>query len=54
MCPGLPTDLQQIDDARKTTVIDRELSHLNIDVTCLQEMRLADSGTLREANYTFF
>lgn len=54
MCPGLTTNLQQIDDAGKTTVIDRELSRLNIDVACLQETRMADSGTLRGANYTFF
>ena len=54
MCPGQTNDLQQIDDARKTAVIDRELSRLNIDIACLQETRLADSGTIREANYTFF
>lgn len=54
MCPALTTKLQQIDDARKTAVIDRELSRLSIDVTCLQETRLADTGTLREANYSLF
>ena len=54
MCPGLTADLQQINDARKTAVIDRELSRLNVDIACLQETRLADSGTIREAGYTFF
>lgn len=54
MCPGLNADLQQIDDARKTAVIDRELARLNVDVVCLQETRPADSGTIKEANYTFF
>ena len=54
MCPGLSSDLQQIDDARKTAVIDRELSRLSIDFACLQETRLADNGTLKEANYTFY
>jgi len=54
MCPGLTDDLQQIDDARKTAVIDRELARLNVDIACLQETRLADSGSIREANYTFF
>ena len=54
MCPGLTDDLQQIDDARKTAVIDRELARLNIDIACLQETRLADSGSIRETNYTFF
>ena len=39
MCPGVMTDLQQINDARKTAVIDRELSRLNVDIACLQETR---------------
>lgn len=54
MCPGLTNDLQLIDDARKTAVIDKELARLNIDIACLQETRLADSGSIREANYTFY
>ena len=54
MYPGQTDDLQQMDDARKTAVIDRELARLNIDIACLQETRLADSGSIREANYTFF
>ena len=54
MCPGLSSDLQAIDDARKTAVINKELARLNIDVACLQETRLPDSGSLRETDYTFF
>ena len=54
MCPGLTPNPQQIDDARKTAVIDRELSRLNVDIAALQETRLADNGTIREANYTFY
>jgi hypothetical protein len=54
MCPGLTADLLQIDDARKTAVIDRELSRLNVDIAALQETRLADNGTIRETNYTFY
>ncbi|GAA6071721.1 uncharacterized protein LOC117871822, partial [Tachysurus ichikawai] len=54
LCPGLTTDLQQVNDAWKTAVIDRECSRLNVDIACLQETQLADSGTIREANYTFF
>ena len=54
MCPGLSADLQQIDDSRKTAIINKELTRLNIDVACLQETRLADSGSLRESDYTFF
>ncbi|KAL0173432.1 hypothetical protein M9458_029400, partial [Cirrhinus mrigala] len=49
-----PADLQQVDDARKTTIIDRELSRLNFSVACLQETQLADSGIIRKASYTFF
>ena len=54
MCPGLYDDLQQVDDFRKTTVIDRELSRLDVSIAALQETRLASSGSLREENYTFF
>ena len=36
MRPGLSEDLQAIDDARKTAVIDRELHGLNIDIAALQ------------------
>ncbi len=54
LCPGFTADLQQVDNARKTAVIDRELSRLNVDVACLQETRLADNGNIREASYTFF
>jgi len=54
MCPGLSSDLQQVNDSRKTAIIDRELTRLNIDIAALQETRLASNGSLREQNYTFF
>ena len=54
MCPGLSADLQLMDDSRKTAIINKELARLNIDVACLQETRLADSGSLIERDYTFF
>lgn len=54
MCPGFTNDLQVIDEARKTTVIEKELARLNIHIACLQETCLADSGSIREANYTFY
>ena len=53
MCPGFSDDLQQIHDARKTTIIDRELSNLKVDIAALQETRLPTSGSLKE-DYTFF
>ncbi|KAI8737310.1 craniofacial development protein 2 [Biomphalaria glabrata] len=54
MCPGLTDDLRQIDDARKTAVINNELKRLHIDIAALQETRLAENGMLRETDYTFF
>ena len=54
MCPGLSDDLQQIHDARKTAIIDRELSKLKVDIAALQETRLPASGSLKEKDYTFF
>ena len=54
MRPGLTEDLQTVDDARKTAVIDCELHRLNIDIAALQETRLPDSGSLKEEHYTFF
>lgn len=44
----------EIPELRKTTIIDRELLRLRIDVAALQETRLLDEGSLREDNYTFF
>ena len=57
-CPdnddGLSTSLQDIKDSRKTAVINDELKRLNLDIATFQETRLADSGTLKEKDYTFF
>ena len=52
--PGFTNDLQQVDDVRKTAVIDQELTKLNVDIACLQETRLPGSGSIRESSYTFF
>ena len=54
MRPGLSADLQLMDDSRKTAIINKELARLNIDVACLSETRLADSGSLMKRDYTFF
>ena len=54
MCPGLSDDLQQVNDARKTAIIDRELATRNIDITALPDTRVAASGSLKEKEYTFF
>lgn len=54
MRPVLSEDLQEIDDARKTAVLNTELCRLQLDIVALQETRLSASGTLREKDYTFF
>jgi len=54
MTSGLSEDLQQISDARKTAVINNELNRLHMDIVALQETRLAESGVLREKDYSFF
>ena len=54
MMPGLSEDLQDVSDSRKTAVINNELKRLDVDIATLQETRLADSGTLKEKDYTFF
>lgn len=54
MLTGLSEDLQDVSDSRKTAVINDELRRLHVDIATLQETRLADSGTLKEKDYTFF
>ena len=54
MTPAFSQDLQDISDVRKAAVINDELSKLNVDIVTLQETRLADAGTLKERDYTFF
>ena len=40
--------------SRTPAVINDELKRLNVDIATLQETRLADSGTLKEKDYTFW
>ena len=55
MRPGLSNDLRQINDSRKTAIIDSELERLNIDdIATLQEIRIAENWSLKEQRYTFF
>ena len=54
MIPGLSNDILTISDIRKTAVINNELLRLQIDIGGLQETRLAESGCLKESDYTFF
>ncbi len=53
MMPGSSEELQDINDLRKTAVIDAELSSLNVDIAALQETRFADDGSVQEKDYTF-
>lgn len=41
MTTGLTSDIMDISDARKTAVINNELLRLSIDISALQETRLA-------------
>lgn len=54
LCPGIIDNLQQMDDAQKTAIFDREFHRLDNDVDYLQETHLADCGTIREKHYIFF
>ena len=54
MLTGLSENLRQINDSRKTAVINDELKRLNVDIATLQETRLADSGSLKENDCTFY
>ena len=47
---GVSDDLQEIDNARKTAVIDMELNRLQMDIVSLQEMRLPDSRSVKKKN----
>lgn len=53
MTTGLD-DLLNISDVRKTAIINNELLRLKVDIAALQETRLAESGFLKEKDYTFF
>ena len=52
MTPGFSDNLQEVNDARKTVVIDRELSRLQTDIVGLQETRLPETGSVRERDFT--
>ena len=52
MYPGLSYDLCQVDDSRKTAIINSKLKRPNINITALQETWLSSNG--REQDYTFF
>ncbi|XP_076443949.1 uncharacterized protein LOC143282234 [Babylonia areolata] len=54
MTPGFSDDLQEVNDAGKTAVIDRELSRLQMDIVALQETRLPETGSVRERDFTLF
>ena len=54
MTPGLSDNLQQISDARKSSVINNELCRLHVNIIALQETRLPESGIIRERDYSFF
>ena len=54
MHPGQSEDLTRINDNRKTAIINIELRGRNVDIAALQETCLAESGSLKEKDDTFF
>ena len=52
--PGFADDLREVNDARKTAVIDRELIRLQMDIVAFQETRLPETGSVRERGFTLF
>ena len=54
MLTGLSNATDSISDIRKTASINNELLQLQVDIAALQETRLAESGSLKESDYTFF
>ncbi|XP_069171563.1 craniofacial development protein 2-like [Procambarus clarkii] len=53
MTPGLSEDLLEVNDARKTAVINNELRRLKMDIVALQETRLPATGSIWEKDFTF-
>ena len=54
MTSDFSDDMQEVNDACKTTVIDRELSRLQMDIVALRETRLPETGSVRERDFTLF
>ena len=55
MTPGFNgKDLSKTSELRKSFTIDKELCRLKVDIAALQETRLAESGSVKENNYTFY
>ncbi len=52
--PGLSENLQGTNDVWKTAIINNKLLRLRMDMAALEETRLADSGILKEKEFTFF
>uniref|UniRef100_A0A2C9KIE6 Endonuclease/exonuclease/phosphatase domain-containing protein n=1 Tax=Biomphalaria glabrata TaxID=6526 RepID=A0A2C9KIE6_BIOGL len=51
---GLNEKLPDIEDVRKSAIINDKLSRLKVDIAALQETRLPDSGSIKEKDYSFF
>lgn len=54
MLERLSTNLQDIRETWKTAIINDGLKRLSADIATLQEIWLADYGTLKEKDYTFY
>ena len=55
MLTGISENLQDVSDSRKKTpIINNEFMRFSVDIATLQDTRLADSGTLKETDYTLY
>lgn len=54
MQPGLTTTMDSSPKLRKTALLNNELWKLDVDIAALQETRLADMGSIKEKDYTFY
>ena len=54
VCPGLSDDLQQVDDFRKTAIINHKCKTLSINIIALEATRLSSNSSLRQQDYVFF
>ena len=47
-------NIQTLSDDEKLHYVLKECNRANLDVVCLQEVRLLNSGSLKDNGYTFF
>ena len=54
LSPGIDSLDVRHGEIRQAKLVDQELTRLRADIVALQETRLAETGSIREDNFTFF